>query len=108
MWPFGSVPWYALCGEPPFRGTADSTGKAMFNNIVGTRKVQNRAHTKAKGKLKGHQRGYEEGYAQGKLEENERACSMGMMNARQEHQLRFIEAKRESRDPGRCWVSASQ
>ncbi|CAI9627347.1 unnamed protein product [Alternaria burnsii] len=65
-----------------------------------TRKVENLARTKAEGKVEGYRRGYEDGYAQAKLEENEQAYSMGMIDARQEYQLRIIEAKRESRDEG--------
>ncbi|KAL6702469.1 Protein kinase protein rad53 [Coniothyrium glycines] len=34
IWSFGGVLWYALCGEPPFKGIADATGEAMFNNIM--------------------------------------------------------------------------
>ncbi|CAN9247605.1 unnamed protein product [Alternaria sp. RS040] len=65
-----------------------------------TREVENLARTKAEGKVEGYRRGYEDGYAQAKLEENEQAYSMGMIDARQEYQLRIIEAKRESRDEG--------
>jgi serine/threonine protein kinase len=36
IWSFAGVLWYALCGEPPFRGIADATGQAMFNNITTT------------------------------------------------------------------------
>ena len=36
IWSFGGVLWYALCGEPPFKGIADATGEAMFNNIMHT------------------------------------------------------------------------
>jgi serine/threonine protein kinase len=36
IWSFGGVLWYALCGEPPFRGIADQTGEAMYNNIMAT------------------------------------------------------------------------
>ena len=36
IWSFAGVLWYALCGEPPFRGVADATGQAMFNNITTT------------------------------------------------------------------------
>ncbi|EUC30941.1 hypothetical protein COCCADRAFT_102510 [Bipolaris zeicola 26-R-13] len=36
IWSFGGVLWYALCGEPPFKGIADATGEAMYNNIMGT------------------------------------------------------------------------
>jgi serine/threonine protein kinase len=36
IWSFGGVLWYALCGEPPFKGIADATGEAMFNNIMRT------------------------------------------------------------------------
>lgn len=36
IWSFGGVLWYALCGEPPFKGIADATGEAMFNNIMAT------------------------------------------------------------------------
>ena len=34
IWPFGGVLWYTLCGEPPFKNIEDSTGEAMFNNIM--------------------------------------------------------------------------
>ncbi|EOA88799.1 Protein kinase protein rad53 [Exserohilum turcicum] len=36
IWSFGGVLWYALCGEPPFKGIADATGEAMYNNIMET------------------------------------------------------------------------
>lgn len=36
IWSFGGVLWYALCGEPPFKGIADATGQAMYNNITTT------------------------------------------------------------------------
>ncbi|KAF1912214.1 kinase-like domain-containing protein [Ampelomyces quisqualis] len=36
IWSFGGVLWYALCGEPPFKGIADATGEAMYNNITAT------------------------------------------------------------------------
>lgn len=36
IWSFGGVLWYALCGEPPFKGIADATGEAMYHNIMGT------------------------------------------------------------------------
>jgi serine/threonine protein kinase len=36
IWSFGGVLWYALSGEPPFKGIADATGEAMYNNIMGT------------------------------------------------------------------------
>jgi serine/threonine protein kinase len=36
IWSFGGVLWYALCNEPPFKGIADATGEAMFNNIMAT------------------------------------------------------------------------
>ena len=36
IWSFGGVLWYALCGEPPFKGIADATGQAMFENIMAT------------------------------------------------------------------------
>ncbi|OSS49579.1 hypothetical protein B5807_06056 [Epicoccum nigrum] len=36
IWSFAGVLWYALCNEPPFRGIADQTGQAMFNNITTT------------------------------------------------------------------------
>ncbi|KAJ4372046.1 Protein kinase protein rad53 [Neocucurbitaria cava] len=36
IWSFGGVLWYALCGEPPFKGIADTTGEAMYNNIMAT------------------------------------------------------------------------
>lgn len=36
IWSFGGVLWYALCGEPPFKGISDATGEAMFNNIMET------------------------------------------------------------------------
>jgi serine/threonine protein kinase len=36
IWSFGGVLWYALCGEPPFKGIADATGEAMYNNIMAT------------------------------------------------------------------------
>ncbi|KAF2850691.1 hypothetical protein T440DRAFT_489524 [Plenodomus tracheiphilus IPT5] len=34
IWSFGGVLWNALCGEPPFKGIADATGEAMYNNIM--------------------------------------------------------------------------
>jgi serine/threonine protein kinase len=34
IWSFGGVLWYALCGEPPFKGIADATGEAMYKNIM--------------------------------------------------------------------------
>jgi serine/threonine protein kinase len=37
IWSFGGVLWYALCGVPPFKGVADATGEAMFNNIMSTK-----------------------------------------------------------------------
>ncbi|KAL5114730.1 Protein kinase protein rad53 [Pleosporales sp. CAS-2024a] len=36
IWSFGGVLYYALCGEPPFKGIADQTGEAMYNNIMST------------------------------------------------------------------------
>jgi serine/threonine protein kinase len=36
IWSFAGVLWYALCGEPPFKGIADATGEAMYNNIMAT------------------------------------------------------------------------
>lgn len=36
IWSFGGVLWFALCGEPPFKGISDATGEAMFNNIMAT------------------------------------------------------------------------
>ncbi|KAF1842731.1 Pkinase-domain-containing protein [Cucurbitaria berberidis CBS 394.84] len=36
IWSFGGVLWYALCGVPPFKGVADTTGEAMYNNIMAT------------------------------------------------------------------------
>jgi serine/threonine protein kinase len=36
IWSFGGVLWYALCKEPPFKGIADATGEAMYNNIIAT------------------------------------------------------------------------
>ncbi|CAO2656594.1 Nn.00g053970.m01.CDS01 [Neocucurbitaria sp. VM-36] len=36
IWSFGGVLWYALCGEPPFKGISDTTGEAMYNNIMAT------------------------------------------------------------------------
>jgi serine/threonine protein kinase len=36
IWSFGGVLWYALCGEPPFKGIADATGEAMYKNIMAT------------------------------------------------------------------------
>lgn len=36
IWSFGGVLWFALCGVPPFKGVADATGEAMFNNIMAT------------------------------------------------------------------------
>ncbi|CAA9957553.1 meiosis-specific serine threonine-protein kinase mek1 [Pyrenophora teres f. maculata] len=36
IWSFGGVLWYALCGEPPFKGVADATGEAMYHNIMDT------------------------------------------------------------------------
>jgi serine/threonine protein kinase len=36
IWSFGGVLYYALCGEPPFKGIADQTGEAMYNNIMVT------------------------------------------------------------------------
>lgn len=34
IWSFGGVLWNALCGQPPFKGIADATGEAMYNNIM--------------------------------------------------------------------------
>ncbi|KAF2028128.1 Pkinase-domain-containing protein [Setomelanomma holmii] len=36
IWSFAGVLWYALTGEPPFKGIADATGEAMYNNIMAT------------------------------------------------------------------------
>ncbi|KAF2874807.1 hypothetical protein BDV95DRAFT_603601 [Massariosphaeria phaeospora] len=36
IWSFAAVIWYALCGEPPFTGVADATGKGMYDNIMST------------------------------------------------------------------------
>jgi serine/threonine protein kinase len=34
IWSLGGVLWNALCGEPPFEGKQDSSGRAMFNHIM--------------------------------------------------------------------------
>jgi len=34
LWSYAAVLWHVLCGEPPFEGIMDSTGRAMFNNIM--------------------------------------------------------------------------
>jgi serine/threonine protein kinase len=36
IWSFGGVLWYALCGQPPFKGIPDPTGEAMYRNIMAT------------------------------------------------------------------------
>lgn len=36
VWSFAGVLWYSLCGQPPFKGIADATGEAMYNNIMAT------------------------------------------------------------------------
>jgi serine/threonine protein kinase len=37
IWSFAGVMWFALCGQPPFKGIADATGEAMYNNIMDTK-----------------------------------------------------------------------
>ncbi|KAF1959184.1 Pkinase-domain-containing protein [Byssothecium circinans] len=37
IWSFGGVLWFALCGTPPFKGIADTTGEGMYNNIMNTK-----------------------------------------------------------------------
>jgi len=34
LWSYAAVLWHVLCGEPPFEGIVDNTGRAMFNNIM--------------------------------------------------------------------------
>lgn len=34
IWSLGGVLWNALCGEPPFEGKQDNSGRAMFNHIM--------------------------------------------------------------------------
>lgn len=35
-WSFAAVLWFSLCGKPPFEGIADTTGRAMYDNIMTT------------------------------------------------------------------------
>ncbi|KAF2756696.1 Pkinase-domain-containing protein [Pseudovirgaria hyperparasitica] len=36
IWSFAAVLWFALCGQPPFKGITDTNGKGMFNQITTT------------------------------------------------------------------------
>jgi len=34
LWSYAAVLWHVLCGEPPYKGIVDNTGRAMFDNIM--------------------------------------------------------------------------
>jgi serine/threonine protein kinase len=36
LWSYAAVLWHVLCGHPPYKGIVDSTGRAMFDNIMGS------------------------------------------------------------------------